>query len=203
MNYWFSSDPHYHHKNIIRFTGRPYATVDDMNEAFIEWNNTNVKPNDIVWNLGDFSFGTPEKTADVLKRLNGQQHLVLGNHDNAIFNGRKEYLEEGLFKSIQYYKELRFDKLRIVLSHYPMRSWNGSNRGAFQLFGHVHGKMEPLGKSVDVGIDSQWITGQYEGRPFHLDEIISFMKEREIVTDYGDEPTRKGGVFMGQEIRYD
>jgi calcineurin-like phosphoesterase family protein len=187
MNNWFSSDPHYHHKNILKFTGRPYETVEDMNEAFIEWNNRNVKDTDFVWNLGDFSFGNTEKTIEVLSRLKGQQHLILGNHDNAIFNERKKYLDQGLFKSIQHYRELRFDnKVKIVMSHYPMRSWNGSNRGAFQLFGHVHGKMAPLGKSVDVGVDSQWITGKYEGRPFHLDEIITFMDSKDIVTDYGD-----------------
>lgn len=186
MNYWFTSDLHYHHKNIIQFTNRPFETVDEMNESFIEWNNKNVGKNDIVWNLGDFSFGSLLKTKTVLGRLKGQQHLVLGNHDYDIFKNRKEYIDENLFTSIQHYKELRFDKTKLVLSHYPMRSWNGSNRGSIQLFGHVHGKLAPFGKSVDVGIDSEWITGKYEGRPFHLDEIVEFMNTKKIENDYGD-----------------
>jgi hypothetical protein len=48
----------------------------------------------------------------------------------------------------------------------------------------VHGSLPPFGKSVDVGIDSEWITGKYEGRPFHLDEILEFMKDRHIEKDY-------------------
>lgn len=184
QNYWFTSDQHFYHKNILRFTDRPYETVEDMNEAFIEWNNANVGEKDVVWNLGDFSFGDIEQTKSVLRRLKGQQNLILGNHCHNLFNHRNELLNERLFMSIQHYRELRFDKTRLVLSHYPMRSWSGSNRGSIQLFGHVHGHLAPYGKSVDVGVDSEWITGGYAGRAFHLDEILEYMKDRQIENDY-------------------
>ena len=37
---WFTSDPHYDHKNILRFNERPFNTIESMNEALINnWNN--------------------------------------------------------------------------------------------------------------------------------------------------------------------
>lgn len=51
-----------------------------MNEALItNWNNV-VKPNDTVFHLGDFAFGGSYIWNNVLSRLNGNIHLILGNH---------------------------------------------------------------------------------------------------------------------------
>ena len=53
-----------------------------MNEALItNWNNV-VKPNDTVFHLGDFAFGGSYIWNNVLSRLNGNIHLILGNHKN-------------------------------------------------------------------------------------------------------------------------
>ena len=183
-NYWFTSDWHLHHKNILKFTKRPYSSLEDMHEAYIEWNNKNVSENDEVWNLGDLTFGQLDVTKSILKRLKGKHHLVLGNHDINISNHRNELLREGLLASVHQYKELKIDRQKLILFHYPMRSWNNSNYGSFHLFGHVHGNMEPFGKSVDVGIDSEYITGNLECRPFHYDEIVKFMMNRKIEKDY-------------------
>ena len=53
--------------------------------------NDRVEKNDTLWILGDFGFGeTAKKTGyleDVFDRLNGEKHLVIGNHDGArVFN---------------------------------------------------------------------------------------------------------------------
>jgi calcineurin-like phosphoesterase family protein len=184
-NTWFTSDTHFHHANILKFTQRPYATVEEMNEAFIEWNNKNVSDTDEFYNLGDFSFGTLEQTIEVAKRLKGKKHLILGNHDGIVRKNRNTFLHE--FESIQDLREFNVDKKKkLVLCHYPMRSWNSSNYGAIQLHGHVHNSLSPYGRSVDVGIDSQWILGKQVWRPFHLDEILTWAKDQPIIKDYGD-----------------
>jgi calcineurin-like phosphoesterase family protein len=52
MNIWFTSDTHFHHKNIIKYCNRPYSSVEEMNNALIEnWNKT-VKQNDILHVFG-------------------------------------------------------------------------------------------------------------------------------------------------------
>lgn len=110
-----------------------------MTEGLISnWNET-VKPTDDVYILGDFAFQNsymaPVMITNILTRLNGKKHLIIGNHDAYInkqaFNPR--YLEE-----MVYYKELKIDGKFIILSHYPMKSWNGKEYGSIHLHGHTH-----------------------------------------------------------------
>ena len=54
---WFTSDTHFSHCNIIKYCNRPFKDVDEMNKILIQnWNNV-VRPDDIVWHLGDFALG--------------------------------------------------------------------------------------------------------------------------------------------------
>ena len=53
---WFTSDLHLGHVNVLQFQNRPFADIDEMNEALIANINAKVKKNDELWILGDFSF---------------------------------------------------------------------------------------------------------------------------------------------------
>ena len=53
---YFTSDTHFGHENVIRFTGRPYGTVAQMNHALVANINARVQPRDELYILGDFSF---------------------------------------------------------------------------------------------------------------------------------------------------
>lgn len=58
------------------------------------------------------------------------------------------------------------ERVRIVLDHYPMCTWNGWRYGAIQLHGHVHGDMndENSGRRrADVGVDTDRWPGTYSG----------------------------------------
>ena len=46
MNKWFIFDTHFSHANIIRYAGRPFQSVDEMNMRLIENWNALVKPQD-------------------------------------------------------------------------------------------------------------------------------------------------------------
>ncbi len=173
---WFQSDLHVFHKNIILYAKRPYSSVEEMNEALIKNHNAVVKPNDTVWNLGDFSFGTKEQTTEVLKRLNGKINIVLGNHDRIIKDNKEFLLKEGLVESIQEYKTFNYNKQFFVLFHFPMRSWEKSHYNSIHCFAHCHNQMPPLGKSLDIGVDSTVISNEY--RPYSIDEIIEWAKDK-------------------------
>lgn len=178
---FFTSDTHFMHPNILlKFQpnrAQVWPTLDDMNEGLIyNWNQT-VGHSDDVYHLGDCSFGSPEKTLAILRRLNGRKHFVWGNHDKVM--DRPEILE--LFETVQHYKELRVGNRHLVLFHFPMHAWHKNHRGSIHLHGHCHGSLPPLGKRVDVGIDSPYVTGQHEHRPLHLDEILAWADRQEIV----------------------
>lgn len=163
---YFSSDHHFFHNNVLQYCGRPFSSVEEMNEKLIENYNKIVTSKDQVYFLGDFSFGNKEETNKIIRRLNGNKFLILGNHD------KQNYKEFGWIKN---YYELYVDNQCIVLNHYAQRTWNKAYHGSWHLFGHSHGKLEPFGKSVDVGVDSDWITNYKEYRPFSFDEIKTFM----------------------------
>lgn len=176
MSIFFTSDTHYGHTNIIKYSDRPFDNIDEMNEALIKaWNDV-VKPSDEVFHLGDVAFMPFGKCNRIFNRLNGDIHLILGNHDGMLVQNAKVLLEEGKIKSIQSYREIKIEKSLIVLFHYGQRAWNGSYHGSIHLYGHSHGTLPPYGKSVDVGVDCKEITSEY--RPVSSEEVFAYMKDR-------------------------
>ena len=181
----FCSDLHFYHSNIIRYSSRPYSDVAEMNYELIHNWNEIVKPDDVVYNLGDFSFGSYDKTRNVLKQLNGKIHFIYGNHDKVIKKHEEELLGDGLLVSTAYDREIYVGKQMLVLHHYGKRVWNKSHHGSIHLYGHSHGSLPPYGKSVDVGVDCKEITDEY--RPVHIDEVLAYMATRnqEVVDHHG------------------
>lgn len=121
------ADTHFNHKNIIKYCNRPYNSVEEMNRDIIcKWNSV-VRPNDIVFHLGDFGFGTQMELESIFKQLNGKKYLIMGNHDYKV--GKKYYEEIG-FSGV--YKE--YTLVNIVFSHYPKKV----KTGQINIYGHIH-----------------------------------------------------------------
>lgn len=85
MSTWFTSDLHFGHRNIARYSGRPFPDTDDgvveMGEWMVQaWNDT-VQPWDEVVVVGDVAMGRIDDSLAHVARLNGVKHLVSGNHD--------------------------------------------------------------------------------------------------------------------------
>jgi calcineurin-like phosphoesterase family protein len=144
QNIFFTSDTHLNHTNIIKFCNRPFSNVEEMNEMIVKNWNAVVKPNDKIFHLGDFGFG--RECELLFKRLNGHKYILKGNHD-------KDSTYDWDWDGVKDVHLLKYDDNLIWLSHYPHRSWPHSFHGSWHLFGHVHGRMEPYGLSMDVGVD--------------------------------------------------
>lgn len=145
MATFFTSDTHFGDHRVLNLYPRPYASTAEMDEDLIRRWNAVVSAQDEVWHLGDFARTARIATA-VLPRLNGRKHLVTGNNDPP--GG----MPEG-WASVQPYAEIEREGRLLVLCHYPFRSWNGQHRGAVNLHGHSHGRMKPLPRQADVGVD--------------------------------------------------
>jgi calcineurin-like phosphoesterase family protein len=158
---FFTSDTHFGHAGALSLYRRPFASVAEMNEAMVARWNAAVGPADEIWHLGDFSLHQPPETiAETLARLNGTKHLVFGNNDPPETTGL------GHWASVAPYAELTLDGILLVLCHYPFRSWRGMAKGSVNLHGHSHGRMKPLPRQIDVGVDV------WDFRPVRLAELL-------------------------------
>lgn len=127
---------------------RPFASVDDMNGALRDNWNAAARKDDTIWVIGDFAHraSDPRKLRAFFDSLNGEKHLVPGNHDHA------DTFRLG-WKSISPLTEIVVEGQRLVLCHYGLRTWNGQRRGAIHLYGHSHGRLPGTSQSADVGVD--------------------------------------------------
>ena len=148
MAVFFTSDSHFGDAPRLRVDRRPFASIGEMDRAIVERWNEVVGPDDEVWHLGDFAFGPPaERIAELLGQLKGQKHLVIGNNDGPAT------IEQPAWASVQHYAELTIEGKRLVLCHYPFRTWNRMGQGVVNLHGHSHGKLKPAPRQYDVGVD--------------------------------------------------
>jgi calcineurin-like phosphoesterase family protein len=159
---FFISDTHFFHKNIIRFCDRPFASVEAMNEAMIENWNAAVGVCDTVWHLGDFSFGTHEMQLSIIERLNGEIHIVQGNHDRSL-----NFLLDIGFKTAQKAKTLFLDGLHVHLAHKPYTPQFGYVDD-LHLCGHVHEKWKVRDGVINMSVD------QWGFKPVSLSEVIEY-----------------------------
>lgn len=154
---FISADWHFYHQNIIKYCGRPFNSIEIMNEILIENANSVVGENDIVYHVGDFSFHKP--WSDIIKQLNGTWVFLRGNHDFKRLNNIP--LPRAL--------EIRRGGKRIYLNHHPAECENISGFDMY-LTGHAHEKWKvkilPDKKLINVGVDV------WGFKPILLDNLI-------------------------------
>lgn len=160
MTIYFTSDLHFGHANCIRLANRPFADVDEMNRVLIANINSVVRPRgDILYILGDFSFKIQrEEAAKIRHQINCRAvHLIKGNHDKNWTGDLQP------FSTVQDYLETKLgeQKIKTVLFHYPLLSWNMSHHGSIHLHGHIHADVSYNDRArlegrrrFDVGVDA-------------------------------------------------
>ena len=140
--YWFTADEHYGHYNIIKYCERPFKTVEEMDETLIANHNEVVQKTDIVIHVGDFTLVKKDRASEYIQRLTGNHIFLLGSHDRWLNNNARQIWEK------------RIEGQVIVACHYAMRRWPRSHYGSWQVYGHSHGGLPPVGKQYDVGVDN-------------------------------------------------
>lgn len=184
MNTWFTSDQHFGHKNILTYSKRPFADVDEMTEELVRRHNERVRPGDVVYQLGDFSM-SDRYVRPILERLNGRHILVPGNHDGCHschrgFEGVTiRYLKLGFAEVLQR-TTLDFEGEIVKVEHLP---YAGSGEfkekylehrpiddGGWLLHGHVHDAWKVRRRMINVGVDP------WNYAPVHWDEILKIIR---------------------------
>ena len=179
MTTYLTSDLHFDHRNICKFTDRQLIVDQEHHtEWLIDVWNTTVKNSDRIFHLGDFSFATKyDEIASVVKKLQGQKFFIKGNHDRS--KVLEQLKSDNLIQNWYHYEEIKLAGTTACLFHFPIASWHKQNYGSIMLHGHSHGAFtEGKGKILDVGLDSSFnLYGNHKF--FTEDNIIEYMKLRE------------------------
>ncbi len=177
MTVYFTSDTHFGDSRGLRIDRRPFASVAEHDAALIaRWNEV-VTAADEVWHLGDFALSrSAMQTARLLDALAGRKHLIIGNNDP------EATLRQRAWTSVQHYAELVVDGVALVLCHYPFRTWNKMGRGVLDLHGHSHGRLKPIPRQYDVGVDV------WNYQPVTLATILASRRKARAGTGPGGRP---------------
>ncbi len=189
---WYTADTHIGHRNILTFTGRPYQSVEAMNEAIVSSWNSVVGDEDTVFILGDFALCGATMTRAIISRLRGHKILVRGNHD---CRKRNWYINAGIENVVVSTAENPYRQWWsagwVWISHYPFRprwwdilclalsdwmSLRHINRlipedGNFLVHGHVHQRWATKRRMFNCGWD-------IHHRPVSRAEIENWMRKR-------------------------
>ena len=181
MTTFVTSDHHFKHSNIIEYSHRDFPSIEKHDEVLIEFWNMVVGKNDTVYHLGDFSFANAEKASLLFNELNGYIR-VLNNywhHDSRWIGRNVFYSKSGQTIEIEppvvVLEKAGFEKIPVILCHYPFEVWDRKHYGAIHLHGHTHAELQKEDNRLDIGVDNAFkLLGQY--RPFGLDEAIRLAK---------------------------
>ena len=202
-NIWFVSDTHFMHKNLCLGVSewddkeqscRNFQTLEEMNELIVSNINKYVKEDDILYHLGDWSFGGIENIWKFRKLINCKNiYLVPGNHDhhiksnkilpNCIIRNFNLNSKDVFTEVLPELTKITIDKKEVILCHFPLEEWENMDRGSIHLHGHSHHTkdytdLNMYTKRMDVGMDWE------EFRPYSWEEIKEIMGDRKIKKRY-------------------
>ena len=156
MTTFFTSDHHFGHANIIEYCRRPFASAEEMDaEMEARW-RARVRPDDLVYRLGDFSFGPLDAIARRARALPGRKVLVVGNHFRRKASQRclDFFVRETGFEQAVESMPLEIGGRAAFLTHRPAEevTMRGA-RAELNLHGHVHERYARRGSRINVGVD--------------------------------------------------
>lgn len=175
--HFFTADLHLGDAAVFKYEQRPFASVEEMNEALIASCRDCMTKKDDLWIIGDFVRGANVELArQFLNAVPGRKHLVAGNHDRETILGLPEW------ESVNRFVETKCDGQPVTMLHYPMMTWNGAHHGgepagqSIHIFGHIHKQTKGWWRAVNAGVDV------WDYRPASLEDILKRSEENYIVT---------------------
>lgn len=169
-NVWFLSDPHFGHSRVAGLRG--FGSVECHDEGIARRWWFTVRPDDVVWVLGDLCLGNPERALERIAGLPGRKRLIFGNHDAGHPSHRNAHrwsrAYAGVFEYVAASARIKLQGREVLLSHFPYErdrgpvrheQWRLPDLGVPLLHGHTHGterrSATPFGTpELHVGLDA-------------------------------------------------
>lgn len=125
---YFTSDPHFGHKNIVNFERTRFNTIEEHDtfllKQYLSWAKK-LKQNDELYILGDWG---DTSYLWIITQFQCKTIFVYGNHDKQI----DKSLFEEVFDEVYEYPIWLSNKL--VVSHIPVAVWEDT----INVHGHLH-----------------------------------------------------------------
>ncbi len=193
----FWSDTHFNHKcehwSTPLWKARGFDSIEQHNEALIDRWNLKSDSDTTFFHLGDFIFGydSIQNFKDIIKRLNFDTlYIMPGNH----CSGWKQVFEEqkgnvwyvNNNKKVVFvpnYLEACVNGQMIIMSHYPILSFNYQSKQGICLYGHVHGNLikNEIGLLYSKARTLE-ITVETAPYPLTYGEIKNYFKSKDAVS---------------------
>lgn len=206
---FFFSDIHASHEKDFILNPRGFKSASEGKEIIINNWNSKVSNEDICFLLGDTVVGAGQNSEtvfdEILRRLNYRElYICPGNHFSGFkqkfeseFNSgnrmdiyqRLTFLVDGVrsVHMIPNYYEIFVNHVPVVLSHYPILSYNGLSRDALHIFGHTHAKLKEsrLGKEYLNGRVLEVTPESIGSSPISFSEVMVLIgNKRSIKVDH-------------------
>lgn len=122
------TDSHFAHERMIKYCGRPA----DFDQRIINQWQATIQPQDIVYHLGDVTWGPQGQLQQIMNGLPGTKILVRGNHDR---NHSNNWFVQAGFSAV-------VEKAQVsgaILSHFPaLMTQEEIDFGIINIHGHFH-----------------------------------------------------------------
>lgn len=163
---WVWSDLHFGHKNIIKYSKRPFTDTDAMETELLAAFNSIVGPDDIsIW-VGDIAFQADSRTNEQLALMNGYKILIIGNHD---FNHKK--LRNLDFDETHLVYSASDEKVDLAFTHFPL---GNLDKSIINVHGHQHVGEEHWtdNSQQHINVNCEF----HEFKPVSLDQIAKWAR---------------------------
>lgn len=200
---FFWSDLHIKHAKSFILEPRGFKTAEEAENTLIERWNSKISNDCAVFHLGDFVVGAGDKGKEALlsflRRVNfSEVYLCRGNHGSGwdqLFTEclKHQYINEDysvwfgldgsnskVVKLIPNYYEIAIGGQMVVLSHYPILSFNGASKNSFHLSGHCHNNLSKIPWLRDNYLNRRVMDIGVEAQPYPLSftEIVKILGNR-------------------------
>lgn len=167
---YYISDLHFGHRNVIGMDGRPFETIEEMDETLIRLWNERVTDEDDVYIVGDFAYRNGNTAVWYLRQLKGRKHLIIGNHDGNTLADTKAM---AYFSAVEKMLKIEDNGRSVCLCHFPVAQWDGKRRGGYHVHGHLHIRRDEVYEFMsrfDRALNAGCMLNGY--RPVTLEELM-------------------------------
>jgi len=179
---YFTSDTHFGSERTLELSKRPFDSVEQMDKTILENFNKILKPDDVLYHLGDFGdydkinyFPCPVvlipgnyERKDIKEKFNGDDEAFIAFLNKVGFRFGVIRDDHKVIEKFIADDKGGYDYMHLWCCHEPSKC--NKDPKYFNLYGHIHGRQMIRHYGMDVGVDC------HHFRPVSSDDVLFYKK---------------------------